>query len=83
MISLKIQDNMLLTTISDMGEGISDQKIPSLYRALGELDEMQSNRRLKDNSIGLGISSSKIIAQNNGGDLMIIPKRYRNANYAT
>ena len=83
MISLKIQDNMLLTTISDMGEGISDQKIPLLYRALGELDEMQSNRRLKDNSIGLGISSSKIIAQNNGGDLMIIPKRYRNANYAT
>ena len=83
MISLKIQDNMLLTTISDMGEGISDQRIPLLYRALGELDDMQSNRRLKDNSIGLGISSSKIIAQNNGGDLMIIPKRYRNANYAT
>jgi len=66
-----------------MGEGISDQKIPSLYRALGELDDMQSNRRLKDNSIGLGISSSKIIAQNNGGDLMIIPKRYRNAEFAT
>ena len=83
MISLKIQDDMLLTTISDMGEGIIDQKIPSLYRALGELDEMQSNRRLKDNSIGLGISSSKVIAQNNGGDLMIIPQRYRNANYAT
>jgi hypothetical protein len=44
---------------------------------------MQSNRRLKDNSIGLGISSSKIIAQNNGGDLIITPKRYRISNYAT
>ena len=74
---------MLLTTICDMGEGINDARIPILYKPLGELNELQSLMRVKDNSIGLGISSSKIIAQNLGGDVTIIPKRHRLQEYAT
>ena len=66
-----------------MGEGISDSRIPILYKALGELNEMQSLKRVKDNSIGLGMSSSRIIAQYLGGDLSIIPQRHRLNDYST
>ena len=74
---------MLLTTICDMGAGIIDSRIPILYKPLGELNELQSIKRVKDHSVGLGISSSKMIAQNLGGDVSIIPARHRLENYST
>ena len=80
---MKLQDKELLTTICDMGSGIIDERIPILYKAMGELNELQSLNRIRDGSIGLGISSSKIIAQNLGGDVCIIPKRHRLEDYAT
>jgi two-component system sensor kinase FixL len=54
----------VLVAITDSGPGIAPDVLPNLFRAFNTT---------KRSGLGLGLSISKTIAQNHGGDLWVDP----------
>ena len=71
-IKLKIDGNKLVTKILNTGSEISPERIPYMMKIFGELSNKKSLHKVKDNSIGLGLTCSKIISEAMNGDLNIL-----------
>ena len=56
-----------MTDISDTGIGIDQKRQKNLFRIFGELFDCQSISKVKDHSIGLGLTCSAMIANKLNG----------------
>jgi K+-sensing histidine kinase KdpD len=59
------------TDIIDTGVGISDSRKELLFKPFSELKYKHNFSDVKDMNIGMGLTSSKVIAHALGGDIII------------
>ena len=62
LVPVQEQNWMFTTNVIDTGSGIDNQRLPHLFKLFGELKNNSSLQFVKDNSIGLGLNCSKLIA---------------------
>ena len=58
---------MFNTIIKDTGIGIENSRVNLLFRPCGELLHFGQMKLIKDNSIGLGLSNSKLLTDAQNG----------------
>ncbi|CDW77541.1 multi-sensor hybrid histidine kinase [Stylonychia lemnae] len=67
-ISLKFEGQYLKTSVKDTGIGIKEQDLTKLFKFFGKLTCSQS---INKGGMGLGLSISKVIAQQLKGEIMV------------
>ena len=58
--------------VIDTGSGIEKQRQNFLFKPFLELQQKQNMRLVKDNSIGLGLSCSKVLTKKLGGEVKLV-----------
>lgn len=59
------------TEIIDSGIGISEERQKLLFLPFQELKAKQDQKQVKDHNIGMGLTCSKAIAREMGGDIIL------------
>jgi signal transduction histidine kinase len=69
-VTVSIQDNMVLASVTDTGKGISKEDLPKLFQKFGIIE---SNYLVKQNiqGTGLGLYISKSIVELHGGKMWV------------
>lgn len=65
------EKHKLKVEVIDSGIGIEPERQMMLFQPFKELDYKQDLREVKDNSIGLGLSCTKAILNQLGGDIYL------------
>ena len=63
--------------VIDTGAGIDKQRQNFLFKPFLELQQKQNMRLVKDNSIGLGLSCSKVLTNKLGGEVKLVQSQPR------
>ena len=72
-IIAKVTNQQLLEVqVIDTGVGIDKQRQNLLFKPFLELHQTQSMQLVKDNSIGLGLSCSKVLTKKLGGSVQLV-----------
>ena len=66
---------VFITTVTDFGIGISKERLKYLFKPFRELRKKQSMSKVKDNSIGIGLSCSKLIIQAMKGSIKVLDSK--------
>ena len=69
-VSVSVQDNMIITSVTDTGKGVSKEDLPKLFQKFGIIE---SNYLVKQNiqGTGLGLYISKSIVELHGGKMWV------------
>ena len=63
---------MFVTTITDFGIGIDKDRLKYLFKPFRELRDKQNMSKVKDNSLGVGLSCSKQIVEALKGSIKLL-----------